>query len=271
MGLRGKTTGRVQKPSTTTKPETTTKSGDITPDEVETPKETMKEKEVETKEVAVRNTNNAVVESNGLPDMPSLASLENALDPVDFGNLFPRVVGSNGAVVLNGKKSLGEYIDVQVLSTSDRWMVTPDAEQSDKKAKKLCRASYDGKTIPGWDGGDPIDIEDWKKEIEDAGYAVNPVGKYKDIFCSVFNADKNADIAEEAGIVQVSVSPSAVKGLRAFIMQTKLKVARGQMLKSHQNCIRIKAEAVTGDINYTYLNFKVVPLDILEDYEPVLA
>ena len=201
--------------------------------------------------------------------MPSITSLANAYDPEEYGNLFPRLVGTNGGLVCD-KKPFGEFIDIQVISHSDRWMITPKAEQTDQDAKKMCRASYDGKTIPGRDDEEPMLIEDYKKEIIAKGYEVNRVTKYRDIFCVVFNCEKNLDIAEEKGIIQVSVSPTSVKQFKAFTMQTPLFISRGKMLKTHQNCMRIVADPHDGDISYTLMEFKVTPIDVVKQYTPVV-
>ena len=242
------------------------------PEETE-PQEAPKEapNETPTKEVAVKESSEVVIHTT---DMPSIESLKDSLDARDFGNLFPRIVGSNSMLICKKgteQKSLGTFIDVQVISTSARWMVTPKSEPGDKKAQKLCRASYDGKVIPGWDGEPDMPIEEWIQEIKNAGYPPNNVSKYTDIFCSIFNAEKEAKYAEEVGIVQVSVSPTAVKTLRAFTIQTPLMIARGQMLKTHQNCMRITSLGITGDTNYTVLEFTTVPIDIVTQYSPVLA
>jgi hypothetical protein len=203
---------------------------------------------------------------------PTIRSLENALDARQFGNLFPRVVGSNGLVCKKDRKStpFGDFIDVQVISTSERWMVTPDAEQTDVAARKLCRASYDGLNIPGWKGEPDIPIEEYNEEIIAAGYEPNPLGCYKDIFCSIFNADKNLDYALNVGLVQVSVSPTSIKSLDGYLAQVKFKVAAGTVLKTHQNCLRIVGVSVSGDTTYTVTDFEPVPLEVAQAYTPVL-
>lgn len=247
---------KVQKPTKET-----------TQEETQTP-ETSKE---ETKEVAVKETAAPPIVSDGV-EVPTIKSLENAIDPVDLGTMLRRAVGASGGIVLDNKVNFGEYIDVQIVSTSARHMVTPVAEMSDKDARKLCRASYDGGlTIPGFDGGPPIPVEDWIEEMKKAGYEANSVSKYLDIFGIIFSSDKNQDKIDDAELVQISVSPTAVRIFNAFIMQIPLKVARGQIMKSHQNCIRVVAEAVTGDFNYTVLKFQSTPLSILENYIPVIA
>ncbi len=254
MALRKKETNKVE-------------DHEVEPNKVEVPVETRVEATPEIKEVAVKAKQEVAVVTD---DAPSLASLEDAFDPIEFGNTFPRVVGASGGVKCDTLQ-FGEYIDIQVVSKSDRWMVTPKASQSDKQAKRLCRASYDGKAIPAVSEPEHILIEDYiDGEMAEAGYKPNNVGKYKDLYALIFSADKNVEEAEELGLVQISVSPTAVKALNAFIMQTKFKVKRGQMLASHQNCIRVQAEARSGDSgDYTVLTFKTVPIDVVKTYTPI--
>lgn len=229
------------------------------------------ESKPEGKEVATKTSAPAPVIGGVKSDVPSIASLENAFDPEEYGNVFPRIVGTNGAIKVSGETtSFGKFIDVQVLSTSDRWMITPDADNKDKEAKKFCRASYDGRTIPDRDGGPSITIEEYIASVDD--YDFNPVSKYKDVFGIIFNADENSDIAGGKGIVQISVSPTAVKSIKAFIMQTNLYVLSGKMLATHQNCMRFRAEAKSNDSgDYTILTFEPVPLDVLSGYTPIVV
>jgi len=248
--------------------------------------EIMTETPVETtKEVAVKSPAEMAIAGERIA--PSLTSLENKLNPEEFGNLFPRIVGSNGAACVSGQGGaiFGKFIDVQVLSMSDRWMVTPIAEQKDKSAKKLCRASYDGKNILDREGNS-ITIEDYIKSIQSAVDSkgspvyVNPEtrrvydfsapSKYRDIFGVIFNAEKDVEKAQGLGIVQISISPTAMKQLKAFAMQAPLFIMRGQMAKTHQDCIRIEAEPKSSDSgNYTIFDFKCVPLDVIAGYSPV--
>lgn len=247
----------------------------------------MKEEIVvtETKEVVVKKPDAPAVQSGRVA--PSLASLENKLDATDMGGIFPRLVGSNGAICISGPggTSFGKYIDVQVLSLSDRKMITPVASQSDKMARKLCRASYDGVSIIDREGNAQT-IEEYITSVQTATdikgklinvnpetgqvYEFNPLSSYKDIYCVIFNSDKNIEAAQAIGISQVSVSPTAIRQLKAFVIQSAMYVMRGQMVPSHQDCIRIEADPQSTDRgNFTVLTFGCVPMDIIAGYTPV--
>jgi hypothetical protein len=222
----------------------------------------------ETKAPVKREPAGCIVKSDG--KIIHLTELRDKFDPLSVNNTFARIVGASGSLMeKNNNTSFGEYIDIQVLSFSNRWMVTPDAEISDKKARKLCRASLDGKTIPGLDGEPDISIAEWQREIEAAGYDCNPVSKYLDIYAIIFNAAKNLDIASELGIVQVSVSPTSVKGFTNFAMQVPIFIKFGKVVVGKHHCVRVSAKAITGDYDYTKTEFGPVPLDVIEGYEQI--
>jgi hypothetical protein len=200
--------------------------------------------------------------------MPSIAELENKWNPEEVGNLFPRIIGTNGALFSDGV-SFGEWIDVQVYSHSSRLFITPVADQSDKDAKFYCRASYDGKTIPDRDGGDPMTIDEYAESISDT-YEEVKRSTYHDVYCVILGADKNADKAAASNILQLSISPTSIKGFKAFMLQTKLAVLRGQMIPSHQNCLRVHAVPMSKNgQNYVMTSFSAIPLDVVKGYTPI--
>ena len=224
-------------------------------------------------EKAVATTKKAAppVAVGDIVEAPSLMSLRDAMPPEEFGNIFKRLVGSNGAVMEAGDKFiLGTYVDIQVLSTSDRWFITPDADPNkDPDAAAFCRASYDGKTILDTEGGS-ITIEEYTESVED--YDFNPPKKYLDIYAMIIHT-QDQKMEEEAvswGIVQISISPTSVKGYRAFEMQGKLAVARGVVKPHQQNCIRMVAKIKSNKNNtWTALDPAHIPHSDLGDYIPL--
>ncbi len=199
---------------------------------------------------------------------PYIADLKNAMDPELYGSCFPRIVGSNGNLICD-KLILGTFIDVQVLSFSDRWMIVPVSDPKDKEARKFCRASYDGKTIPDRDGGQSMLIEEYTEEMS-RFYKEFKISKYMDVFAVIFNADKNKEAGERLGTVQISVSPTAIKPFLAYLAQCRMNVGRGLFLPSHSNFMRIEADLVTGDKdNWTVLKPSYVPIDEVKNFTPI--
>jgi hypothetical protein len=112
-------------------------------------------------------------------------------------------------------------------------------------------------------------IEEYAESIKDT-YEEVERSIYRDVYCVVLDADKNADIAVSSNILQLSVSKTAVKGFLAFVRQTKLSVLRGQMLPSHQNCLRVTAIPMERDgKNWVQMGFSAIPLDVVKGYTPI--
>ena len=240
------------------------------PETPETVVETQEaETPVETKEVAVKEqAAPPAVQAEKSAAMPTIAELEDRWNPAEVGNMFNRIIGTNGALFCDGV-SFGEWIDVQIYSHSSRTFITPVADQNDKDAKFYCRASYDGKTIPDRDGGEPMTIEAYAESISDT-YEEVKRALYWDAYVVILGADKNVEKAVNSNILQLSISPTSIKGFKSFVMQTKLAVLRGQMLPSHQNCVRVSAIPMSKNgQNWIQMAFSAIPLDIVKGYTPI--
>jgi len=202
---------------------------------------------------------------------PSIMSLKNAIDPAEVGTVFKRLTGTNGALYIENKLSLGEFCDIQVLSHSERWFVVPDHSGDDPKGKRYCRASYDGHHIWDKDKGKFITIEEYGNSIKSVYPKGVRVGKYHDVFAIPFNSNKNADKLIELGIIQVSISPTSVNEFMAYARSTGLRIRRGLFPATHQNCLRIVADPRQNDQgkNYVAMLFQSSPPDALKDYYPI--
>lgn len=204
---------------------------------------------------------------------PPFAALKDAFDQLVYGNTFLRMTGGNGAVIDQEKRNFGSYIYIQVLSFNDRWMVTPQlsnsaTEAEKRKAKFACRASYDGKTIQDRDNGEDIPIREYTENHPD--FDDWKTTKYMDVYGIIFGSEKNSNIVGDLGIVQVSVSQTAIRNFDAFFKQSPLWVMRGMLPASHQNCMKIEAEGKTNDSgNYTIFKPGLVPAEVLLRYTPV--
>lgn len=224
------------------------------------------------KEVAVKKPAAALAVSNGAA-APSLASLHNVFDPTEIGTSFKRIVASGGSCEEASQHiDLGKYIDVQVLSISKRYMIAPVADDKDVDARKFCRCSYDGLTITT-NEGESITIEDYIASVDEYD-EFGPVKKYLDIFALIINTENKAkeEDAKNFGIVQISVSPTAMQGFASFELQAKLFIARGQIPADKQNCMRVnackKSNPATGK-SWTYFEPGIIPAADLEHYTPI--
>ena len=210
--------------------------------------------------------------STSVVPAPSITSLHNALNPEDIGTAFKRIVASNGGCEESSSKvDLGKYMDVQVLSVSTRYMIVPVADDKDKTARKFCRCSYDGETIFNSDG-DAITIDEYIESVSDVYPEFQPLKKYSDVFGLILHTADKAfeETAKGWGIVQISVSPTAIQSLNSYSMQTKLFIARGQLPTEKQNCIRVNAVKKSNDANsWTVFDFGLVPAEDMETCTPI--
>jgi hypothetical protein len=204
--------------------------------------------------------------------VPTLLSLLNKWSTDDVGNVFPRLVGTGGALYVE-KLSLGEFADVQVFSHNERWMIVPVSDVlNDPKVKRYCRASYDGVTIMDRETGRSVAIDEYSDMIKADFPKGIKVGKYHDIFCTVFNCHKNLEMAKEKAILQVSISPTAVKDWQAFIRTTQFRELQGTVKPTHRNCVRLTADPrmTENSQNYTAIIFQTVPLEVIASYKPII-
>jgi hypothetical protein len=211
-----------------------------------------------------------VATSAGKP-VPSLADLRDAWDMDEAGGNFDRLVGTNGALYID-KLSLGEWADIQVYAHNTRTMVIPISSiPNDPAVKKNCRASYDHKTVFDRESGTKVTIEDYADSI--SGQFPKGVEKksYYDIYSVVLGSDKNTSAAKGVGIIQVSISPTAVGKFQNFVKNAKFRELQGTVLPSHRNCLRLEAEPHNEDgKNYVIILFKTIPVDIVKDYTILL-
>ena len=201
---------------------------------------------------------------------PEILSLANNLDPVRYGRVFPKLKGSGGSVKGDNVGKLGKYVDLQVISFHKRTFITPGSDPSDKAAKKLCRASYDGITIPGMGENPKMSVDDYIAQLpEKYKDSVRKVS-YFDVIGIVINSAENAEKAKEAGIFSLQLSPTSHNSWDSFTMQVPFNVLRGKMVKEHQNCVRAVAQDNEEDGNeYTNFTFEPVPLEVLENYTQI--
>ncbi len=197
-------------------------------------------------------------------------ALQNTMDPAEFGTNLERLVPASGSVKIAGtNKILGKYVDVQLVSSSDRWFITPVADPKDKEARKFCRPSYDGETIPDRDGQTQT-IQEYIDSVEE--YEKFEVKKYMDLFVLMINAgDKDMQpIVDAMSLTQVSISPTAVPVYRTFEKLGKLRVMQGITKVETQNCFRITALPKSKDSQeWTVFEFNAIPHVDLGDYVPI--
>ncbi len=203
-------------------------------------------------------------------DSVSLVKYEAAIDPTDFGyGDIPRIVANNNMIFGPDKMRLGTFIDVQVLSYTPRWMVSPGSD--DDAARELVRASYDGKTIlhAGEDNG--LDVAEYLDALKEKGYPKAALKEYIDVFCLLVNAENQNEgmLLQQEGMLNISLSPQSKGKFMAYVKQIKLTVMRGLVAPEKASIVRFKTQLKTGDRDFTLLVAGVPPREI-SDAAPVI-
>jgi len=205
-------------------------------------------------------------------DTASLVALKDQIDPTEFGyGDVPRIVANNNMIYGPDKMKLGTWIDVQVLSHSQRWMVSPGSD--DDEAASLVRASYDGETIlhNGEDNGKLV--ADYIEELKEAGYDKAAVKEYLDIFCLLLDAENhdNAELLAQEGMLNISLSPQSKGKYNAYAKQIKLTVMRGLISPDKTSVVRFKTSLKSANNRDFTLLVPVVPPKEVSDAAVIIG
>ncbi len=177
-----------------------------------------------------------------------LVKMRDAIPPVEFGT-FPRLIGANGAVCVktDGSRSLGESVELQLLSWTEVYVVSPGSDKDE--AKDLVRYSRDGVNID--ETGE--NVNDYLKKLRDVdGYKDASRKQYIELIGFLKSASKDGGPIGE--LVQVSLSPQSLLSFRSYMANVAIKVRIGQMKAEGVENLRITAEGKSGNgRNWTIL------------------
>jgi hypothetical protein len=183
-----------------------------------------------------------------------LAKMRDAIPAVEFGT-FPRLIGANGAVCVktDNSRNLGETVDVQLLSWSETFVVSPGSDK--EEAKDFVRYSRDGVTID--ETGE--DVNQYLKYLrETEGYKDASKKKYIELIGFLTASQKSGGPTGE--IVQVSLSPQSLLTFQAYMANVAVRVRLGQITAEGVENIRVTAEGKSGNgRNWTILKVGAQP------------
>lgn len=184
----------------------------------------------------------------------AFARMRDAIPAVEFGT-FPRLIGANGAVCnkSDGSKSLGEWVDIQLLSWSETYVVSPGKDS--EEAKSTVRYSRDGVTID--ETGE--DVNAYLKKLREVdGFEDASRKKYIELIGFLKGAAKDGGPRDE--LVQVSLSPQSLLTFQAHMANVAVRVRLGQMVVEGVENIRVTAEGKSGNgRNWTILKVGAQP------------
>lgn len=173
-------------------------------------------------------------------------NLENAMPSLDFG-VLPRLVGSNGQVMDGDKKMLGTFVEGQLISWNNTFVVSPGDDTPE--AKEAVRYSKDGQTIDGT--GESVAAY-LKKLREVDGYDEAAVKQYCELVVLLSKSEKPSD--HVGNMVVISLSPQSRKLFEGYRYQESVKVALKKRSAEGIEQIKVSTEVKSqGQNTFTLL------------------
>lgn len=156
-----------------------------------------------------------------------------------FGTL-PRLKASNGNVMDDKDRLLGDFIDVQIVSWNHIYVVGP----CDNKApSELVRYSYDNQTF---DDGTGDTVADYLAELK-GEWPQAASKKYGEVVALLNQAAKPSDLIGE--LVQLQLSPTSLSAFEGFRLQHTFKLSQGLVSSETADQIRFGVEVISSKGN----------------------
>lgn len=234
-------------------PKSETPKVDVDTAKVEATKATAQAAASSSKALTTTPANTAL--SQALKANTALDDLQNLITPdmlesMGFG-AFPRITVDQGGFSRNKTEFLGHKIEIEVQSWNFVTLVTA-GEKDNKEADKLVRSSYDGINIPA----EGCTVDEYIRQLRNDGYDKASAKKYIEIYASLLWTEKLGQVdADDVKLVQVSVSPQSAAQWGRYLLESRIKAARGGNVASS---VVIGAERKTlGSNTFGVMNFGV--------------
>lgn len=175
-----------------------------------------------------------------------LAELKNAL-VVDFNTLEALILSNGNLLLREGKKSVGDSIQLELMSYQDSYVVAP---QDDKAPVAVVRFSNDGVTCT--DG--ITSVKEHLHWLQTNGYPKACLKARVIIVGAVEKCAKNQDLV--GTLVQIDLSPASRAQWLRYEANALYKAKKGLATKEGLRHIKVQAEIATAGTNtYTLATF----------------
>lgn len=177
-----------------------------------------------------------------------LLELKNALT-VDFNTLDALILSNGNLLMREGKKSVGDSIQLELMSYQDSYVVAPN---DDKAPVSAVRFSNDGVTCT--DG--VTSVKEHLQWLHTNGYPKASLKSRVIIVGAVEKCAKNADLI--GTLVQIDLSPASRAQWLRYEANALYKFQKGLATKEGLRHIKVQAEIATAGSNtYTLANFSM--------------
>jgi hypothetical protein len=194
--------------------------------------------------------------SSGMASMITQAhnafdSLKDALR-VNWDTLTSLKAAQGRLASRDGKLVFGEWIEFELLSYQDNWLVSPGGDTDE--AKELARYSDDGKTLK--DTGEDVSV--YIDRLKSMGYKDARLSQRLVLVASLTDCDKNVTI-DDGMLFQIDMPPSSRSSFERYKNQAAFDAAKGKTNLDGALFIRATTAVLQQRGNakneYTVLNF----------------
>jgi len=179
-----------------------------------------------------------------------LDNLFEAMGKVKFGT-FPILKASNGRIVDNSKRVVGNWCTFRPVSYNFKYCITTG--DNTPKGKKYFKVSEDGEYL---NDGSGILVSEYINELQDKGFPKACVKTYVDLIGLL--TDSEDDYPEIGNLVQFNLSPQSVLKWDALRLQAPMRIGMG--MNKPEDYLAIKATVSIESFNsneFSIFNFSV--------------
>jgi len=177
-----------------------------------------------------------------------LQELKNALT-VEFNTLSALILSNGNLLMREGKKSVGDSIQLELMSYQDSYVVAPN---DDKAPVSVVRFSNDGVTCS--DG--VTSVKEHLQWLHTNGYPKASLKSRVIIVGAVEKCPKNAELI--GTLVQIDLSPASRAQWLRYEANALYKFQKGLATKEGLRHIKVQAEISTAGSNtYTLASFSM--------------
>ena len=171
----------------------------------------------------------ALRSNSGLDDLQDVIG-PDMLEAMGYGAFSRITVDNGGGFNLNKtEKQLGSWLEFQLMSWNNVWMVTTGA-QNNPEANKKVRTSRDKVNLEGGQGL----VTAYVAQLKAEGYKEASVKQYVEIYGLLTNSERGGEVPEDdRKLMQISASPQSVTAWGVFLLTSRMMQGQGKPVPSH--------------------------------------
>lgn len=188
--------------------------------------------------------------NSGTGMVSPLKDLENAFSnagiEIDYST-FPRLRVDAGCIATSEGAEAGEWIEIQIVSYSPSWTVTPGVDG--KEGKEHVRFSDDGKVTNAAGDSDQFagtSLDEYREHLVSLGFEKALVKEYLVVYGLALDCEE-ADFAHKNEMVALSLAPESRKKFDSYKINRAIQAKMGRVVeKSGNPVVKFTSVRVSG-------------------------